>query len=153
MSDIGNKRIFARNLTELMDKKGVDRYTLCADLDFKYSTLCEWISAKKYPRIDKIEKLANYFDVPKSILIEKNGLSSYSDIPSITLTSEEEKLVLAYRAHPEHQSTIKKILDIDSNTIELHLAASDGATATVKVNDAAELRKDTEALRRKNGLL
>ncbi|MBP1543178.1 MAG: helix-turn-helix transcriptional regulator [Oscillospiraceae bacterium] len=73
MSDIGNKEIFAKNLSFYMDKKKVDRYQLCDDLDFKYSTLCEWLSAKKYPRIDKIEKLANYFDIPKSSLIEEHS--------------------------------------------------------------------------------
>lgn len=73
MSDIGNKEIFAKNLSFYMDKKKVDRYQLCDDLDFKYSTLCEWLSAKKYPRIDKIEKLANYFDIPKSALIEQRS--------------------------------------------------------------------------------
>lgn len=73
MSDIGNKNIFAANLAYYMDKKQVDRYQLCEALDFKYSTLCEWLSAKKYPRIDKIEKLANYFEIPKSALIEKSS--------------------------------------------------------------------------------
>ncbi len=80
MSDIGNKEIFAINLSFYMDKKKVDRYQLCDDLDFKYSTLCEWLSAKKYPRIDKIEKLANYFDIPKSALIEQQSSTTEKNI-------------------------------------------------------------------------
>lgn len=72
MSNIGNKEIFAKNLSSYMSKKKIDRYKLCDDLDFKYSTLSEWLSAKKYPRIDKIEKLANYFDISKSALIEEH---------------------------------------------------------------------------------
>ena len=72
MSDIGNKQIFAQNLSDYMAKKNIDRYDLCDALDLKYSTLSEWLSAKKYPRIDKIEKLAGYFGVPKSALIEKH---------------------------------------------------------------------------------
>lgn len=85
MSDIGNKQVFAQNLVRFMEKKNVDRYTLCEELDFKYSTLSEWISGKKYPRIDKIEKLANYFGVPKSALIEKdiNGFSEPSNISEV----------------------------------------------------------------------
>jgi hypothetical protein len=33
----------------------------------------EWLKAKKYPRIDKIEILANYFGILKSDLIEEKS--------------------------------------------------------------------------------
>lgn len=70
MSDIGNKIIFSKNLKYYLDRLGKDRKEVCNDLGFKYSTFCEWVSAKKYPRIDKIELLANYFGILKSDLIE-----------------------------------------------------------------------------------
>ena len=40
-------------------------------MHIKYSTLSDWINGNKYPRIDKIEILANYFGIEKSDLIEK----------------------------------------------------------------------------------
>ena len=70
MTSLGNKEIFSRNLKRLMNENNIDRNTLCKNLNFRYSTVSEWISAKKYPRIDKIEMLANYFNVKKSDLIE-----------------------------------------------------------------------------------
>lgn len=70
MTSLGNKEIFSRNLKRLMNENNIDRNTLCENLNFRYSTVSEWISAKKYPRIDKIEMLANYFNVKKSDLIE-----------------------------------------------------------------------------------
>ena len=70
MSNLGNKQIFANNLSRLMQEKQIDRQKLCDDLNLKYSTVSEWLSAKKYPRIDKIELMANYFGVQKSDLIE-----------------------------------------------------------------------------------
>ena len=72
MSSIGNKQVLANNLNNLMNTKGVDRNDLCKALNLKYSTVSEWLSANKYPRIDKIELLANYFGVQKSALIEEN---------------------------------------------------------------------------------
>lgn len=72
MSDF-NKKIFAQNLQRYMDKKGITRMELCDDLGFKYSAVCEWLKANKYPRIDKIEKMARYFDIPKSYLIEEHA--------------------------------------------------------------------------------
>lgn len=73
MSDIGNKEIFSRNLRAIMDRLGKDRTQVCTDLDFKYTTFADWYNGNKYPRIDKIEMLANYFGVLKSALIEEDG--------------------------------------------------------------------------------
>lgn len=80
MSELGNKQVFAKNLQWYMDKENIDRYKLCEDLNFKYSTVSEWLAAKKYPRIDKIEILANYFHILKSDLIEEEK-SDYKTIP------------------------------------------------------------------------
>lgn len=70
MSSIGNKEVFAKNLIYYMDRLGKDRMEICKALDIKYSTFTEWVNARKYPRIDKIELLANYFCIQKSDLIE-----------------------------------------------------------------------------------
>lgn len=71
MSDLGNKEVFAKNLNYYMKINNVDRNKLCRDLDFNYTTVREWTNGTAYPRIDKIEMLANYFDIKKSDLIEK----------------------------------------------------------------------------------
>ncbi len=76
---IENKDIFSKNLKYYMDKKGVDRNQLCSDLDLKYTTVRDWIKGITYPRIGKIELLANYFGINKSDLIEEK-----STIPSST---------------------------------------------------------------------
>lgn len=70
MDSLGNKEIFSRNLRALMKRFGKDRNRVCDDLGFKYSTFNDWYNGKKYPRIDKIELLANYFGILKSDLIE-----------------------------------------------------------------------------------
>lgn len=62
---LGNKDIMASNIKYYMSKYDIDRNKLCADLDLKYMTVSDWINAKSYPRIDKIEMLANYFGVKK----------------------------------------------------------------------------------------
>lgn len=63
-----NKQYLAVSLSTLMEQSGKSRSDICKDLDIKYSTLADWINAKSYPRIDKIDALAKYFDVQKSIL-------------------------------------------------------------------------------------
>lgn len=76
MSDIGNKKIFSQNLQFYMSKHKKDRQQVCDDLDLKYTTFSDWFNGNKYPRIDKIELLANYFGIEKSDLIEEKKNSS-----------------------------------------------------------------------------
>lgn len=71
MSDLGNKEIMSNNIQYYMAIKMKTRKEVCEACDIKYSTFCEWINAKKYPRIDKIEQMANYFHVTKADLVEE----------------------------------------------------------------------------------
>lgn len=71
MSDLGNKKVLAENLNYYMNLNRVDRNKLCDDLGFKYTTVREWTNGTAYPRIDKIEAMANYFGILKSDLIER----------------------------------------------------------------------------------
>ena len=67
---LGNKEIMSRNIKYYLQKSGKTRNDLVADLNLKYMTVSDWINGKTYPRIDKIEMLANYFGVMKSDLVE-----------------------------------------------------------------------------------
>lgn len=70
MSDLGNKEIFAKNLKYYMTINNKNRNDVCRDLDIPYTTFAEWYNGNIYPRIDKIQMLANYFDIKKSDLVE-----------------------------------------------------------------------------------
>jgi len=70
MSDLGNKKIMARNIQRLMALNNKTRQDVCKDLGFKYTTFTSWYNGDIYPRIDKIEMMANYFGVSKSELVE-----------------------------------------------------------------------------------
>ena len=71
MSDLGNKEIFAKNLKYYMELNNKDRNDICRDLKFPYTTFAEWYNGNIYPRIDKIEMIADYFGIKKSDLIER----------------------------------------------------------------------------------
>ena len=70
MSDLGNKKVLSNNIKRFMKQRGVERSKMAADLNVKYTTLTDWINGNVYPRIGSIEKIANYFNVEKSDLIE-----------------------------------------------------------------------------------
>lgn len=71
MSGLGNKEIFAKNLRYYIERNGNTQKDLAELVGVAYSTFNDWVNAKKYPRIDKIEILANYFGIQKSDLIEE----------------------------------------------------------------------------------
>ena len=66
-----NKKIMARNIKRYMDQKGVTNQQLCDALGFKYTTFLDWVKGVTYPRIGKIEAMADYFGILKSDLIEE----------------------------------------------------------------------------------
>ena len=103
-----SKQIMAQNIKRYMDKKGVTNQQLCNALGFKYTTFMDWIKGVTYPRIGKIEAMANYFGCEKSYLIEyksekekpadDDGLSeSVKALIEIvkTLSDEDAALLLA----------------------------------------------------------
>ena len=71
MSELGNKKAMSANIKEQMKRHGIDRNKLVNDLGLKYTTVSDWINGKTYPRIDKIELMANYFHVEKADLVER----------------------------------------------------------------------------------
>ena len=71
MKGLGNKAIMAKNLKYYIERSGKDRRELAETWGFPYSTVTEWINGKKYPRIDRIEIMADYFGILKSDLIEE----------------------------------------------------------------------------------
>lgn len=70
-NNLENKMIFADNLKKQMELKGKTRNDICQALNISYFTVSDWVNGKKYPRMDKVEKLADYFGVLKSDLIEE----------------------------------------------------------------------------------
>lgn len=81
MGSLGNKKVFSENLRSLMSQNRKDRKQICDDLGFKYTTFADWYNGNKYPRIDKIEMLADYFGVLKSDLIEDKNELPFGAMP------------------------------------------------------------------------
>ena len=65
-----SKEVFAKNLRYYMESRGKNQKELAEIVGVSAPTMNDWLKGKKYPRIDKIEILANYFGILKSDLIE-----------------------------------------------------------------------------------
>lgn len=78
MGSLGNKQIMVRNIQYYMSLHHKDRNDMCEALGVKYTTFTDWVKGNSYPRIDKIELMANYFGISKSDLVEEHSSQSNS---------------------------------------------------------------------------
>ena len=106
-----NKEVFSINLKRLMEQKGVSRQELSSVLGVSYFTITDWVKGKKYPRMDKVEKLAIYFGVLKSDLIEEGTNKTLPQ--QQTLTEGETMLIELFRKVPvEKQQMVLDMIRI-----------------------------------------
>ena len=69
------KQILADNLNNLLRKKGKTQADVIRDTGLAEATVRSWFNGEKYPRLDKIQTLSDYFNVPRSrITEEQTGL-------------------------------------------------------------------------------
>lgn len=69
-NNLGNKTVMAENIKFYMQIHEENRKDLSKLFDVPYTTLCDWINGKTYPRIDKIELMARHWGVEKADLVE-----------------------------------------------------------------------------------
>lgn len=71
MSEAESKRIFQKKFNALLDERHVTQKEIALICGASTSTVSTWSKGLNMPRMDKIEKLANYFSLPKSYFIEE----------------------------------------------------------------------------------
>ena len=77
------------------------RKDLSDALGISYFTITAWVNGTKYPRMDKVELLANYFGVLKSDLIEEPSEEIKNTPDEPQLTEGEKMLLELFRQIPE----------------------------------------------------
>ena len=113
MSNEWSKKTFARNLTYYIAMSGKSQKELAEVAGVSAPTFNEWVKAKKFPRIDKIQKLADYFGIQKSDLIEEK------------MTKKKEKdndimadIIVRMRMDDDFRSLLEALYNLDSAKIK-----------------------------------
>lgn len=70
MANQDQKDILSKNLKIYLDRKGLSQTDLAKELGYPEMTVSNWVNAKFYPRIDKIQEMADFFGINKSDLME-----------------------------------------------------------------------------------
>ena len=90
---MNNKEIMSKNIKYYLSRKHLNVKDFAKQLGFKYTTVLDCVNGNTYPRIDKIEKMAKYFGVNKSDLVEEHKDNSQDDI---ALTWEDLDVPMPY---------------------------------------------------------
>lgn len=100
MTDKEQKEIFAKNLNNLLDTYQKSQREVALAIQVSPQTFNTWCQAIAIPRMGKVQKLADYFRVPKSRLIdspsplqERSVLADSAANPQRVLSSDEESLL------------------------------------------------------------
>lgn len=81
------REIFSKNLRHYLSINNKTQSDLSRDLKITTSTISDWVNAKKYPRMDKVQLLADYLGIKKSDLVENkpSNLSTPHPVSFITI--------------------------------------------------------------------
>lgn len=115
---LGNKQIMSRNILKYMEIEGKTRQDVCRDLDISYTTFTDWVKGKTYPRIDKIEMLANYFHITKADLVEEESEPSK---PGYYTDPETARLAQEMFEDPDMRILYSMKRDMDPQTFRDHM--------------------------------
>ena len=102
-----NKSVFASNLQKYMAMNNKSRRDLSEALGISYYTVTDWVKGKKFPRMDKVEMLADYFGILKSDLIEEQIQEEIKEPAMFDgLSENQKKLMLFAQTVPEDKAAL-----------------------------------------------
>ncbi len=123
------KSIFSSNLKNYMKKKDMNTADLARALSYSFTTVSDWVNGKKYPRMDKVQEIADYFGILKSDLTEEHTETPYEIVSdpvykAIQAIMDERGLSITDVAHLCNlsDSTVHSIMRRERGTIALSVA-------------------------------
>ncbi len=85
------KQVFAQNLKRYLEMKGLTQLELAEHMGCSSSTVSDWCNGKKYPRVDKMQRIADFLGVRMSELTSPPDEIDYNDF-SYALFHESKEL-------------------------------------------------------------
>nr|DAR82247.1 MAG TPA: Repressor protein CI [Caudoviricetes sp.] len=84
MSDEAQKRIFSKNLRRLLEESGKTQKELAEAIGESQQVVNTWAIGRSIPRMGRVQKLADYFGVEKSVLVDEWQELSIPDYPNVS---------------------------------------------------------------------
>lgn len=72
MTDEKQKLLFSSNLSRLIEERNLTQAEVAEYIGVSPQTFNTWVKGIAFPRMGKVQKIADFFNVPKSYLIENH---------------------------------------------------------------------------------
>jgi transcriptional regulator with XRE-family HTH domain len=102
------RAVFSFNLRTMMKREDKTQTDIVRDLHFTASTVSDWVLGKKYPRVDKLQALADYLHCLKSDLTEIN---------KETRPLLSERVMKRLREDPEFREIFEFLLNVEPESL------------------------------------
>lgn len=96
-TSLGNQEVFSKNLLRFLQRAGISQAELSRRVGVSTGTLNDWVKGRCYPKMDKIQLLADILEVQKSDLIEPE------DKEKIVLSEEDKKIIELFHRVPKEK--------------------------------------------------
>lgn len=83
MSDEAQKRIFSKNLRRLLEESGKTQKELAEAIGESQQVVNTWAIGRSIPRMGRVQKLADFFRVEKSVLVDEWPESGIPQLPNV----------------------------------------------------------------------
>lgn len=115
-------QIIANNLNKFMRQNNVTQLDLAEYMEVSQATISNWCKGIKMPRMDKIDKICNYFNIKRSDLMENKSDQSKSQT-SFLLSDLEKEIITKYRqADDVDREMVHRILHMQESIKKKDLA-------------------------------
>jgi len=118
MSD-NAREIFQKNLEHIMRLRGVTNTDICLALGVASGTVSSWVTGKKYPRVDVMQRLADYLGVRMSMLTSEDGMKDLEDMERLEALHQNPRLRLLFdRSRKMKPEDVETMLAVTSSILK-----------------------------------
>lgn len=112
MSEQEQKKIFAKNLAYYIGQSGKQQKEIAAELGISPTTFNTWCVGKIIPSMGKVQKIADYFHIGKTDLLEERGEHYY-------LNDDARDMAQFMYDNPEYKVLFDASRKVSKDDIEL----------------------------------
>lgn len=94
MNDDEQKKIFGKNLSYYVSMSGKDQKEIAKELGYAPTTFNTWCVGKIIPSMGKVQKIADYFGIGKSDLLDDRHSDKNIELDYEILTNDEYRFII-----------------------------------------------------------
>lgn len=111
-SYLGDKDVFSTNLTYYIEKSQLTQKEVAKRIKVTESSITDWVTKRHYPRLDKIQLLAEVFGIQMTDLVEPMNTEEK------TAAEKEQKLLdLFHKVPDEKKEFLLKMIQAAIDTL------------------------------------